>query len=204
MTMELPAIPSLPGQLAWPVKPVACHVGPDGAVEMVAGPRTDLFADPKGDELLANSPRVMAQPDPGDFTLSAHVQVDFASTFDAGVLVLWQDDDWWAKLCFEFSPQGEPMIVSVVTRGGVSDDCNSVVIGGNQVHLRVARLGRTLAMHYSLDGSYWHMVRYFTLSQPHQVAVGLSSQSPTGEGCRAVFSGIAYRAETLAGLRDGS
>jgi hypothetical protein len=40
-----------------------------------------------------------------------------ASTFDAGVLLLWVDERHWGKLCFEFSPAGDPMIVSVVCRG---------------------------------------------------------------------------------------
>ena len=34
--------------------------------------------------------------------------VDFAATYDAGVLVLHERDDLGAKLCFEYSPQREP------------------------------------------------------------------------------------------------
>ena len=64
------------------------------------------------------------------------------ATYDAGVLTLRRRDDLWAKLCFERSPQGEPMVVSVVTRG-VSDDCNSFVVDGRSVWLRRNSRSRT-------------------------------------------------------------
>ena len=41
-----------------------------------------------------------------DFRLSARVTVDFRATFDAGVLLLWLDEAHWAKLCFEYTPDG--------------------------------------------------------------------------------------------------
>jgi hypothetical protein len=94
------------------------------------------------------------------------------------------------------------MIVSVVTRG-TSDDCNSVPIAGQTVYLRMARNAQTFAFHYSLDGRYWHMVRYFTLGSLGALQVGFSSQSPTGQQCRAVFSEINYRAGTLTDNRSG-
>jgi hypothetical protein len=58
----------------------------------------------------------------GDYLFSARVGVRFASTFDAGVLMLFSSESVWAKLCFELSPQ-EPTIVSVVTLG-TSDHAN--------------------------------------------------------------------------------
>ena len=36
----------------------------------------------------------------------ARVTVDFTATYDAGVLVLHQRDDLWAKLCFELVAPG--------------------------------------------------------------------------------------------------
>jgi regulation of enolase protein 1 (concanavalin A-like superfamily) len=94
------------------------------------------------------------------------------------------------------------MVVSVVNRD-VSDDCNSVVIAGSEVYLRVARTPRTLAFHYSTDGQFWHFVRYFSLGLTDVVRAGFSAQSPTGATCRAVFAEIAYRAGALADNRSG-
>ena len=54
------------------------------------------------------------------------------------------------------------MVVSVVTRG-VSDDCNSFVVDGASVWLRVARVGSAFAFHASTDGSNWSFIRHFAL-----------------------------------------
>jgi regulation of enolase protein 1 (concanavalin A-like superfamily) len=94
------------------------------------------------------------------------------------------------------------MIVSVVTRGR-SDDCNSKIIDGNEVYLRVARLGQAFAFHYSEDGRTWHLVRHFTLGPVDELQVGFSSQSPTGPGCRSTFSEISYEPRLLKGIRSG-
>ncbi|MFN8455378.1 MAG: DUF1349 domain-containing protein [Anaerolineae bacterium] len=95
------------------------------------------------------------------------------------------------------------MIVSVVTRG-VSDDCNSTIIAGDeQVFLRVARQTNTFAFHYSHDGRLWHLVRYFGLGPLDQVQAGFSAQSPTGEQCQAKFSEISCRPGIIKDIRSG-
>ena len=130
----------LPGlRLSWLVEPAGSQLEPDG-VRITAGPATDWFIDPSGrSEPMLNAPALVGTTD-GDFLLSARVAVEFASTFDAGVLVLFANWGSWAKLCFERSPLAQPMVVSVVTRE-VSDDCNSFVVDGDHVWLRVARIG---------------------------------------------------------------
>jgi hypothetical protein len=192
--------PALPGSLQWINAPAGWKQEGD-TLQIIAPARTDLFVDPAGDMVKDDSPRAVFTPD-AQFTLSAHVTVDFAGTYDAGVLVLCADGLHWAKLCFEYSPQGEPTIVSVVTNG-VSDDCNSVPLTRNDIYLRVTRLGKAFAFHYSEDGQYWRMVRYFALHQSSNLRVGFSSQSPTGEGCRAAFNQIAYRASAVKDVRSG-
>ena len=98
---------------------------------------------------------------------SAHASPSTSpSTFDAGVLLLWVDDRNWAKLCFEFSPDREPMIVSVVARG-VADDANAFVVDGRTVWLRVSRIDHAYAYHASLDGTTWRMIRFFALDGRH-------------------------------------
>jgi len=168
---------------------------------MTAGARTDLFVDPQGAPPVLNAPRMLGRP-AGDYQLSARVTVDFAATYDAGVLALYAHDGAWAKLCFERSPQGEAMVVSVVTRG-VSDDANAFAVEGRQVWLRVSRLGAAHAFHASTDGATWRFVRHFSLEPADDLAVGFLAQSPTGSGCAVQFDRIVYRPERLADLRSG-
>ena len=166
-----------------------------------AGPRTDWFVDPGLGRATLDAPALVGATS-GDFLVSARVEVEFAATFDAGVLALWRDEQTWAKLCFEYSPDREPMVVSVVTRV-TSDDCNSTVVDGPAVWLRIARIGRQFAFHASNDGTLWRLVRHFALTDDEAIEVGFASQSPLGEGCTATFSEIRFSAETLADLRSG-
>ena len=197
------SIAALPMSLRWLRTPQSWTL-PDGAsLEVAAGPRTDWFADPQQSaEPKLNAPALVGEPAGGDFLLSARVTVDFAATYDAGVLALYASDRVWAKLCFEYSPQREPMVVSVVTRD-VSDDCNSVVVDDASVWLRIARLGPAFAFHASTDGERWSFVRNFALEAGREPSIGFAAQSPTGDGCTVTFEQIAYAAERLDDLRSG-
>jgi regulation of enolase protein 1 (concanavalin A-like superfamily) len=172
---------------------------------IAAGGTSDHFIDPSTSRATLNAPRVLGRvPGTGDFQLSAQVEVEFEATFDAGVLMLWADDLTWAKLCFEYSPSGQPMVVSVVTRG-LSDDANSTPVDGNQVWLRASRSGASYAFHACTDGQTWEFVRHFALpADPASLRVGFSSQSPTGAGCVSHFTQVRFVAEPLTDLRDGS
>lgn len=194
------SLPGIPGALTWTNDPVQGHYD-DHGLHITAGRQTDLFIDPEGTVAKDDSPRLTFTPDPR-FTLSAHVHVDFVATFDAGVLLLYVDTRHWAKFCFEYSPEGEPMIVSVVTNG-VSDDCNSVPLTRRDVLMRVMRLGNAFAFHFSEDGVRWRLVRHFTLHEKTNLVAGFSSQSPTGEGCHAWFTDIRYAPVAVTDIRSG-
>jgi uncharacterized protein len=191
----------MPFALRW-LSPPARWSQANAVLTIHAGPGTDWFVDPSGTSApIVNAPALVGRLD-CDFVFSARVEVDFAATFDAGVLLVHAHERAWAKLCFERSPGGEPMIVSVVTRR-VSDDCNSVVVEGNSVWLRISRLGTALAFHASTDGSYWQLVRHFALNAAKAPAVGFLAQSPLGNGCRASFDHISFESRRLSDLRNG-
>ena len=196
------SIAALPLPLRWLAEPQSWSSPDAASLTLTAGPRTDRFADPQlAAGPVLNAPALVAEPS-GDFRLSARVTVDFAATYDAGVLILHASDRAWAKLCFEYSPQREPMVVSVVTRD-VSDDCNSFVVDGASVWLRIVRTGRAFAFHASADGVKWTFIRHFALDADDSPAVGFAAQSPTGDGCVVMFEQIAYEAAGLHDLRSG-
>jgi len=176
-------------------------------IEGAAPAGTDLFVDPSGDsgvaaETLLNAHTLLGTPPEGDFTFAAEVTPDLRATFDAGVLLAWVDEANWAKLCFERSPAGEVMIVSVVTKG-TSDDANGFIVNAPKARLRLARVGNVLAFH-AHDGNGWRFVRAFTLpGAATEVSVGFEAQSPTGDGCRVSYADIAFERRTVADLRNG-
>src|SRR5512140_156683 len=142
--MDAFRLPDIPGEFRWKNQPMSSRVGPKGSLTILAGEHTDWFNDPAGNEPQDSAPCALFVPPDPTFIVSAKVAINFVSTFDAGALQLRASEDHWAKLCFEYSPQQQPMIVSVVTLGK-SDDCNSVPIEGQEVYLRMAITPQTLA-----------------------------------------------------------
>lgn len=193
----------LPAGLQWEVEPRSWRVD-GGAVEVVAAGRTDYFVDPAGSLVVSNAARAVAvAPRPG-WQLSARVAVDFQADFDAGVLLLWSDERHFAKLCFERSPRGEAMVVSVVTRG-LSDDANAWIVDDGAVWLRISCVGEGVyAFHARADDGRWDLVRYFELSGDGPMRCGIVAQSPVGTGCTVTFTHVALTESLLEDLRHGS
>ena len=191
----------LPDPLVWDVAPASWSLDEGPLLTIAAPAGTDLFNDPAGDASTDAAPRLLG-PVAGDFQLSAHVRCTFAGAFDAGALLLWAGEAQWAKLAFEVSPQGEPMVVSVVTDGR-SDDANAFVVPGDSVWLRISRIGAACALHARLGGEPWRFVRHFPLPARDGLRAGFLAQAPMGDGATARFGEIGFLAERLADLRSG-
>jgi regulation of enolase protein 1 (concanavalin A-like superfamily) len=199
--LKLPSLPFALEPAGNP--PPGCRVR-SGVLTLTAAAHTDMFVDPAGAGQVPDAGRFVGLPPAGDFTLAAQVSVEFASMYDAGVLLLHAAERDWAKLCFEYSPQLKPTAVTVVTRGS-SDDSNSFEVDGSTLWLRITRSGAAWAFHASTDGTWWRLLRYFTLGLgPELVRVGFLAQSPTGAGCAATFDHITFRPGAPENLRDGS
>jgi len=199
--LPFPVTPSNPG--AW-------RRGEQGRGIVAQAPaHTDFYRNPGGEnsadaESMLNAVTLLGTPPEGDFQLSARVTVGFRSRYDAGALMLWLDEQHWAKFCFELSPAAEPMVVSVVTRR-VSDDANGFVVPDRSVWLRVCRVDRAYAYHAATDGRTWRLIRVFSLGEPRpDHKIGFEAQSPTGDGCAVTFDEIRFTGKRLADLRDGS
>jgi regulation of enolase protein 1 (concanavalin A-like superfamily) len=172
---------------------------------LTADAGADMFLDPAGSAGTSDAERFVS-PVKGDFRLSAFVSPVFVSDFDSGVLIGYLDPLNWFKICAELDPSGTTRVVSVVTRGGKSDDCDSWPIDRAGTYLRISRLGPAFALHASVDGERWNMVRYFAMGDPapESVKIGFAAQSPSGEGTTATFSHISFDTKTLTQVRDGS
>ena len=207
--MFTPTIAGLP-PLRWlnDVAGDATYDEGQGALTMNASEKTDWFNPPpiaNAPAGLSNAPALVFEPPSGDWTYSAKVSVQHQFLFDAGTMFVHQGPDDWCKLCFEFSPEKKPLVVSVVTRG-ISDDANGATISNASVHLRVSRSGPVIAFHYSTDGGgYWTLHRLFSLRDTEApTSVGFLAQAPTGKSCTAVFSDIKLTDVGVQDFRDGT
>jgi regulation of enolase protein 1 (concanavalin A-like superfamily) len=180
--------------------PVVAHRSSE-LIELVAAERTDLFCPPDGGPPTVNAPALLAEPCGDDFVLSTSIEVELRSTFDAGALLLWRDEQTWAKLAVELSPERRATIVTVVTDAR-SDDCNSTVLDRPGAYVRLARIGDAFAFHlHSADR--WNLIRHFSLGEA-TFRPGFLAQSPTGQGCTARFRHTRFEARRLGDLRDGT
>ncbi|TDB81902.1 DUF1349 domain-containing protein [Micromonospora sp. KC721] len=200
MTVDLAGLPPL----AWvPRDGEGAYHAERGELLLVADAGVDWTNDSLGGGRQHRA-AALSFPAPAEFNLVARIRVDPPrTTFDAGALAVWVDEDHWAKVCFEWSPAGQAMVVSVVTNDW-SDDCNSSVVTAAEVWLRITRTGPAWAFHASSDGVDWQFVRLFRLASRQDARVGFLAQAPLGDRCVVRFDQIRLTGTAPADLRDGS
>lgn len=150
-------------------------------------------------ENLSNAPFYYTRVS-GDFVLTVNVSVDFIDIYDAAAVMVMKDEKVWAKSCFEKTDFGTNAVVSVVMNN-VTDDANGCNIDGNSVWLKVARVGNSFSLHYSVDGKIFNMSRFFTLPVDDIVKVGFVAQAPVGLGGERHFKFFSLEKRTLENIR---
>ena len=180
----------------------------DGVLKVYAPGHTDYFNSPVKEngafpELVANAPLFYTEVT-GDFVFRAKGELEFVSTYDAAALLVYENENVWAKLALENSdmPCKKPAVVSVVTNR-ISDVCNGPVRDANHVWFQISRVDDCFAFHYSTDGVEYNMVRVFTLPVGKTVKVGFEAQSPMGEGGYRYYSEISLENRRVANIREG-
>jgi len=161
---------------------------------------TNLFHSPSLNYDVTNAPIVYAVPE-GDFLLTAKVSAQLVEMFDVAALVLYEDDNRWAKLCFENSAHKEATIVTVITHGR-SDDANSETIASPFVYLALARKGNEFSMHFSRDGKQWRLARHFSMDFAPGLRVGFAVHTRANQHFSAAFSEMALRAGAPKNMRQ--
>ena len=174
---------------------------PGGGIRVAVPPLTDYFRDPAGEKVKDNGPYLWREVT-GDFVARAHVRPAFAGRYDAGGILVRQDEERWAKLCYESTNFGTTAAISVVTRG-FSDDANGVDLSVPDLWLQVCRVGDAFGMQYAVDGKDWRKVRRFHLPLPSTVRVGLLGQSPGDAGTSVDFLWFSVESRTVGDTRTG-
>lgn len=188
-----------PEHFAWTNEPPNWHFAGD-QLQFSVPAGSDYFRDPVGAAPVASAP-FLSTAVSGDFTVVTRADADMKAEYDSACLMIYADPTRWAKLCYEFS-YGWPSLVSVVT-DEVSDDCNSLLTLASPPYLRLSRRGDTVAMHYSVNEKTWYLIRYFRLTLPQEIRVGVVGQSPAGQGCNVWFNGFSLSDQVVADFRSG-
>jgi hypothetical protein len=172
-------------------------------ITLASGAKSDNFRDPDGKLSNSSAPALLAEVDNTQpFTLTARVTPTLRETYDAGALYIWVREDLWLKMAMERDERGKARIVTVRTIG-TSDDNNHDVVEAEGVRMKISSDTRTVGFYYSLDGSSWQLVRLFRNDYPKSIWLGISSQSPVGNGTSAEFDDVTLTRTSVADFRLG-
>ena len=180
----------------------------NGKITILATEKSDFFRNPGAvgedgitPDSLGNAPFYYTEVT-GDFVMKAKVSHDFKEIYDAASVMVMENDQIWAKTCFEQTDFNTRAVVSVVTNQ-VSDDANGCNIDGGFVWLQITRVGQAFAFHYSEDGEYFYMMRVFSLPVGKTVKAGMLAQAPFGSGGERHFEEFSLENKTVKNIRVG-
>jgi regulation of enolase protein 1 (concanavalin A-like superfamily) len=169
---------------------------------LIVGEKQDFFINPVDSSITNNAPFLYRKVS-GDFVATALVKPGFSSVWDAAALMVYQDSTHWIKLAFEDSDATGKSIVSVVT-DGISDDANGPILHQvDSVWLRIIRKNNVYALHWSIDGNDFRMVRIAALPDFDLVMIGLEAQCPAGQSTTHEFHYFSIEQKTVKDLRKG-
>lgn len=175
----------------------------DGKLTLTSEAKRDNFRDPNGKLSSNTAPVLLAEVDnKKPFTLTARITPTFLETYDAGALYIWVKDDLWLKMAMEMDERRRTRMVTVRTTG-TSDDNNHDVIAAKSVHMKMSSDTQTVGFYYSLDNQAWQLIRLFKNDYPAKIWMGISAQSPVGNGTSATFDGISLTQTNVADFRLG-
>ena len=102
----------------------------------------------------------------------------------------------------EMDERRKTRIVTVRTIG-TSDDNDHDVITERSVIMKISSDTRTIGFYYSLDGREWQLIRLFKNDYPATLWLGLSAQSPLGNGNTVLFEEISLTPTSITNFRLG-
>ncbi|MBC8570470.1 DUF1349 domain-containing protein [Zongyangia hominis] len=170
-------------------------------VSVTAPDKTDLFAPLDGSDVVHSAP-VYYREVTGDCVIRVKAAMKPHNKYDGAGIILYDDERHWVKGCSEVVDNGRSAAISVVTNG-VSDDAIGPYVDRESIWLQVARKGEDFAVHFSLDGETFDLIRFCHVPMGRTVKAGLVAQAPLGEGGPRDFSQISIEERTLDDLRAG-
>lgn len=127
----------------------------------------------------------------GNFTLKATVSAELLSLYDAGGLMLYENENRWAKLVIEKTAHNKINVVSMFTNT-YSDDVIGESVSGDDITLKVSYQEGFIEFTYILEGQNARKHRKGFLNLGKVKKVGFISQSPKGSGTEVKVSNIVY------------
>ncbi|GAB4509107.1 MAG: DUF1349 domain-containing protein [Anaerolineae bacterium] len=128
----------------------------------------------------------------GDFTADVKVTGEYNALYDQAGLMVYANALTWLKCGIEFL-HGVQQASAVITRE--FSDWSIVPLPENprSTWFRLDRIGPTVEVSYSPDGSTYTLIRQGYLTTDLSLRVGLLSAAPQGEGFTATYEGFSIK-----------
>lgn len=129
-----------------------------------------------------------------EFTFTVKTTFATASPYDHCGVLLYLDEENWAKACAEYETDEEQTLGSVVTNLGYSDWGGTYISEKvKRMYYRVSRRGNDFRFESSTDGESFKQMRFFHMFCEHEpLAIGVFACSPYGKSFKAVFEDMKF------------
>lgn len=175
----------------------------DEKLVLKSNAKCDNFNDPDGKLSNSTAPVLLTKIDNSKpFTFTSKVTPTFIDTYDAGTLYIYLNKKWWFKFAFEQDERRRTRAVTVRTIE-TSDDNNHDVIDSTSMYMKISSDIKTIGFYYSLDNKNWQLVRLFRNDYPDGLWIGVSTQSPIGNGTSATFEECLLTQNSIKDFRMG-
>lgn len=171
----------------WYHEPPYWHVDGD-RLTLTTAPQTDFWRSQDG-ATVRDDGHFQAQPIRGDFLAQVKVIGAYRDLYDQAGLMLRLDERTWLKCGIEFYEAAQH-VSAVVTRDYSDWSLASLPPNSSALWLRLKRQGADIQIHFSLDGSTYHLLRHAYFPPTEQVLVGVMAASPQGSGFQVHFEGF--------------
>ena len=174
----------------WLNEPPAWSLTGD-VLRVTSAPTTDFWRNTHYG-FIRDSGHLYYRQMPGDLVAEVKVSGAYASLYDQAGLMVRLNNSHWMKCGIEFV-DGVQHASVVVTHD--FSDWSVVPVPSNpaSVWLRVTRRKEAIAVHYSLDGQQYTMLRMAYLMPAEAAMVGPMCASPEGTGFSATFEALVIR-----------
>lgn len=127
-----------------------------------------------------------------DSCFVVRVKMNYMSEFDQCGIMVYLDENNFAKLCVENQLKAKNKLGSVVCKSKRSDWATQPFGKEDSIFFRVSKRGINYLFESSLDGKHFEQMRLFDMLGSEKVSIGVFGASPLGEGFEAVFSDFGF------------
>ena len=131
-----------------------------------------------------------------DICFVVKVKMNYISEFDQCGIMVYLDEDNFAKLCVENQLKTKNKLGSVVCKSKRSDWATQPFGDVKSIYFRVSKRGINYLFESSIDGSHFEQMRLFDIPGGEKVNIGIFGASPLGSGFEAEFSNFEFSENT--------